>query len=301
MVEVAISGVHRSPGRRDILANFHGFAPERAGAGGGRAAAMARERPTHERGGHFSGKTRPSGVKLGNVCVDTRLGDSGSACACVRGRGWPDSTTGLHMSAGNGTNSSSTTSVNWSDKRIFTTGEAADVCKVSQQTIIRCFDSGRLGGFRVPGSKFRRIPRADLIKFMKDNEIPVDVLEAGPKRVLVVDDDPAIVEMFQDLLSRQSGLDVKVCATGYDAGLLTESFRPHLMILDYMLPDVNGNVVCQRLREREEFKDIKVIFVSGVVGHDEVAKLKAAGADDFVQKPFDVGRLLTRIKELLTA
>ena len=48
-----------------------------------------------------------------------------------------------------------------------TTGEAADVCKVSQQTIIRCFDSGRLGGFRVPGSKFRRIPRADLIKFMR--------------------------------------------------------------------------------------------------------------------------------------
>ena len=203
----------------------------------------------------------------------------------------------------NGTSTSAATagaSV-WADKRIFTTGEAAEVCKVSQQTIIRCFDSGRLGGFRVPGSKFRRIPRADLIKFMKDNEIPTHLLEAGPKRVLVVDDDPQIVEMFEDLLGKQNGLSVKTCGTGYDAGLLTESFRPHLIILDYMLPDINGNVVCRRLREREEFKDTKVIFVSGVVAQDEIEKLKAAGADDFVRKPFDVGTFMGRVKELLAA
>ena len=75
------------------------------------------------------------------------------------------------MSESNGTHAASQ---DWGDKRIFTTGEAADICKVSQQTIIRCFDSGRLGGFRVPGSKFRRIPRADLIKFMRENEIPTD-------------------------------------------------------------------------------------------------------------------------------
>ena len=57
----------------------------------------------------------------------------------------------------------------WADKKIFTTGEAAEVCKVSQQTIIRCFDSGRLKGFRVPGSRFRRIPRDELLRFMNDN------------------------------------------------------------------------------------------------------------------------------------
>lgn len=58
------------------------------------------------------------------------------------------------------------------EQTIFTTGEVAKICKVSQQTIIRCFDNGRIGGFRVPGSKFRRIPRAELLKFMQDNEIP---------------------------------------------------------------------------------------------------------------------------------
>lgn len=189
----------------------------------------------------------------------------------------------------------------WSDKRIFTTGEAAEVCKVSQQTVIRCFDSGRLGGFRVPGSKFRRIPRADLIKFMRENDIPTDILEKTGKRVLIVDDDPAIIEMFKDVLSKEPGYTLQVAATGYDAGLLTESFRPHLIILDYMLPDINGNVICKRLRERDEFKDTKIMFVSGVVAPDEVQQLRDAGANDFLAKPFDINDLKRRVVALLSA
>ena len=187
----------------------------------------------------------------------------------------------------------------WADKKIFTTGEAAEVCKVSQQTIIRCFDSGRLGGFRVPGSKFRRIPRAELIKFMVDNEIPVEVLETGVKRILVVDDDHQIVELFQDLLGRDQRFDVKTASTGYDAGLMTESFKPHLVILDYMLPDINGNVVCQRIREREASRDTKVIIVSGVVNQPEIDALLKAGADEYIKKPFNVQHLLARVTALL--
>lgn len=200
------------------------------------------------------------------------------------------------MSESNGTHSAPT---DWGDKRIFTTGEAAEICKVSQQTIIRCFDSGRLGGFRVPGSKFRRIPRADLIKFMRDNEIPTEILEGAGKRVLIVDDDQQILEMFKDLFGREADLDVKFASTGYDAGLLTESFRPHLIILDYMLPDINGNIVCKRLREREDMRDTRVLFVSGVVDQQGIAQLKAAGADDFLPKPFDVNELKARVRKLL--
>lgn len=183
----------------------------------------------------------------------------------------------------------------WSDKKIFTTGEAAEVCKVSQQTVIRCFDSGRLNGFRVPGSKFRRIPRSELIKFMQENDIPTDVLEGPAKRVLVVDDDPAILELFTDLLGRDPRWEIKTAATGYDAGLLTESFRPHMVILDYMLPDINGHIVCQRLRENESLKHTKVIIVSGVVNQAEIDKLLKSGADDFVKKPFNVQQIVDKM------
>lgn len=189
------------------------------------------------------------------------------------------------------------------EKRVFTTGEAAEVCKVSQQTIIRCFDSGRLGGFRVPGSKFRRIPRAELIKFMKANEIPLSNLEtylgSTTKRVLVVDDDPAILDLFRDLLGGDGRYEVKFASSGYEAGMLTESFRPHLLVLDFMLPDINGDAVCKRIRENENLSATKVLFVSGVVSEQEIERLTTAGASGFIAKPFNLNDLTGRIQTML--
>lgn len=186
-----------------------------------------------------------------------------------------------------------------SKKMVFTTGEAATLCKVSQQTIIRCFDSGRLAGFRVPGSKFRRIPREELMRFMRKNGIPTDILESGPKRILAVDDDPEILELFEDLFSRDSRFAFKTAGTGYDAGMMTESFKPHLIILDYMLPDVNGNIVCERIRQSETLSETKILFVSGVVNQEEIAALLDAGGDAFLKKPFDITELMRHIETLL--
>jgi excisionase family DNA binding protein len=187
----------------------------------------------------------------------------------------------------------------WAKKQVFTTGEAADICKVSQQTIIRCFDSGRLQGFRVPGSKFRRIPRAELLRFMKANDIPTDVLESTRKRILVVDDDEQIVELFLDVLGRDDRFDVRSAGTGYDAGMLTEQFKPHLILLDYMLPDINGNIVCDRVRANPDLASTKIIIVSGVVKREEIDELLKGGADDFVKKPFNINELVDRMAELL--
>lgn len=184
-------------------------------------------------------------------------------------------------------------------KNVYTTGEVAQICKVSQQTVIRCFDSGRLKGFRVPGSKFRRIPRDCLIQFMKENGIPLDSLESGKKRVLVVDDDEAIVEMLVELLERDGRFEVRTATSGYDAGLLTHEFRPDVIILDFKLPDINGNVVCRTLRSNPAFEHIKIIIISGVVDKDEIDELMAAGADDFLQKPFQIDELLARMVRLI--
>ncbi len=188
---------------------------------------------------------------------------------------------------------------NWAKKQVFTTGEAAEICKVSPQTIIRCFDAGRLHGFRVPGSRFRRIPRIELLRFMRAHDIPTDSLESAKKRVLVVDDDEQIVELFLDVLGRDDRFEVQTAATGYDAGVLTEQFRPHLVLLDYMLPDINGNLVCDRIRANPDLAGTKIIIVSGVVKPDEIDALMESGADDFVKKPFDIGELIERMKGLL--
>lgn len=184
-------------------------------------------------------------------------------------------------------------------KTVFTTGEAAEICKVSQQTIIRCFDSGRLKGFRVPGSRFRRIPRDALTQFMKENGIPPDALESGKSKILVVDDDPEIVELFVDVLERDGRFEVKTANTGYDAGIITSEFEPDLIILDYMLPDINGNVVCKTIRTKPEMEHTKIIIVSGVVNQDEINELLRSGADEFVKKPFNIEKLIERVGQLL--
>ncbi len=187
-----------------------------------------------------------------------------------------------------------------STKRVFTTGEAAAVCKVSQQTIIRCFDSGRLSGFRVPGSKFRRIPREELIRFMKANNIPLDQLTGGGRRrILIVDDDPAIIEVYREIFGRDDRYEVRTATNGYDAGLYTEQFKPHLVILDYMLPDIRGDHVCRRIRENPSLSQTRVLCVSGAASEPEFAAIRAAGAVGYVKKPFKVDELLATVGRVL--
>ena len=189
------------------------------------------------------------------------------------------------------------TSRDFADKQVFTTGEAAQVCGVSQQTIIRCFDSGRLGGFRVPGTKFRRIPRADLISFMKDNGIPSEILGDAKPRVLVVDDDDALLELVKEVLSSGDEFEVATASNGYDAGLLTERFRPDIILLDYMLPDINGNVVCDRIKSNPDTASTRIVIVSGAVDRQEIADLLDGGADDFIAKPFDPRELVECVRK----
>ncbi len=184
-------------------------------------------------------------------------------------------------------------------KTVFTTGEAAKICKVSQQTIIRCFDSGQLKGFRVPGSRFRRIPRDQLYSFMRDNGIPSDALDSGKRKVLIVDDDKELVELIADVLERDGRFEVRSVNNGFDAGMMVKDYSPDLIVLDVMLPDINGREVCQRVRKDLGADDVKIICISGMVEEDKVDELKAAGANDFLQKPFDVEALLERICRLL--
>ena len=184
-------------------------------------------------------------------------------------------------------------------KTVFTTGEAAKICKVSQQTIIRCFDNGSLKGFRVPGSRFRRIPRDQLFQFMKENGIPTDALESGKRKILIVDDDEELVELLVDVFERDGRFEIRSANNGFDAGMMVKEFRPDLVVLDVMLPDINGKEVCQRVRSDQSLESVNIICISGMVEQDKIQDLIESGANDFMHKPFTVDRLLDRACELL--
>ncbi|MCY2931543.1 MAG: response regulator [Planctomycetota bacterium] len=184
-------------------------------------------------------------------------------------------------------------------KPVYTTGEAAKICHFSQQTIIRCFENGTLTGFRIPGSKFRRIPHDALATFMDANGIPKDGLMGEAIRVLVVDDDPPIVELFAEALGTDGRFEVHTAGTGFDAGLMTENLRPDVLVMDYKLPDIDGHLVCQRIRGNPGLARTRILLVSGTVNPAEVGLLKRAGADEFIRKPFNVEFVKERILALV--
>src|SRR5262245_98021 len=184
-------------------------------------------------------------------------------------------------------------------KTVFTTGEAAKFLKVSQQTIIRCFDNGQLKVCRVPGSRFRRIPRDMLYKFMKDNGIPTDALESGKRKVLLVDDDTELVELMTKVLEEDGRFEVRIAQTGFDAGMLVKEYRPDIIVLDVMLPDINGKEVCHRVRADNTLEDVRILCISGMIEDDKIQDLKLAGADDFLHKPFEIEELIERMCALM--
>ncbi len=135
--------------------------------------------------------------------------------------------------------------------------------------------------------------------FMRENGIPTDALESGKRKVLIVDDDEDLVELISDVLERDGRFEVRTANNGFDAGMVVKEYRPDLIVLDIMLPDINGKEVCQRVRSDKAMDDVRIICISGMVEEDKVGELRAAGADDFMHKPFEVEQLIDRMCQLL--
>jgi len=130
---------------------------------------------------------------------------------------------------------------------------------------------------------------------MRDNGIPTDALESGKRKVLIVDDDDELVELITDALERDGRFEIRSVNNGFDAGMMVKEYQPDLIVLDVMLPDINGKEVCQRVRSDKSMDDVRIICISGMVEEDKVSELREAGANDFMHKPFEVERLVERM------
>jgi two-component system response regulator RpaA len=134
---------------------------------------------------------------------------------------------------------------------------------------------------------------------MKENGIPTDALESGRRRILVVDDDQAVVDLITEVLATDNRFETRSVNNGFAAGMLAKEYHPDLIILDVMLPDINGKAVCELVRGDPTMSDIKIICISGMVEEDKIEELKEAGADDFLHKPLDIDELIRRMCRLL--
>ncbi len=186
------------------------------------------------------------------------------------------------------------------NKDVLTTGEVAKICKVAPRTVTKWFDSGQLRGYRIPGSKDRRIPVGQLVRFMRQNSMPLEgMMHFTKTRVLIVDDEVEIVEMLRDLLGQQTNYDVHIAHNGFEAGVEAEKIKPHVMLLDINLGDINGREVCKTVRANAELQMTKVLAMSGHLTDDEGVALthNGGGFDGFLKKPFTMQGVIQAIED----
>jgi excisionase family DNA binding protein len=184
-------------------------------------------------------------------------------------------------------------------KDVLTTGEVAKICNVAPRTVSKWFDSGALRGYRIPGSKDRRIPLNQLIRFMKQHNMPLNGLMTGATRVLIVDDEQDIVEVLEKILEDEAKYEVEVARKGFEAGLIAERFRPHVLLLDMHLSDVDGREVAKAVKGNPDLQLTKVIAMSGKMTDEESQGLSAIGFDGFLKKPFHVRQVIESIEDAM--
>lgn len=182
-------------------------------------------------------------------------------------------------------------------KDVLTTGEVAKICNVAPRTVSKWFDSGQLRGYRIPGSKDRRIPVASLARFMKQHNIPMDGLSSGRTRVLIVDAEREVTDMLEKLLNEQANYEVRTCASGFASGIECEKFRPHVMLLDIHLPDINGEEVKRNIRDNPDLQLTKIVAMSSKLTDGQANQLLNTGFDGYLKKPFQLRSVIEAIED----
>ncbi len=184
---------------------------------------------------------------------------------------------------------------------ILTVSQAGKYCRVSPKTIINWIEAGHLKAYKTVGGH-RRIKKEDLDQFLRDKGMPLPEEPKGEerKKILVVDDDKIIVEtIVQSLEEDEYGYEMISASDGFEAGLQVSHFKPDLLILDIMMPDINGYEVCQKIKSNPETKDIKIIVLSAYLDDEAFKQMKEYGADACFSKPLPLEQLKYEVAKLL--
>ncbi len=182
------------------------------------------------------------------------------------------------------------------NKTVLTTFQAAEFCKITPNTLKNWIKSNGLQAHRTAGGHYR-ILKDDLLIFMKRNNIPVP--EKGliiRKRILIVDDDSMVRETMAKFIRKNySYLEVATAGDGFEAGIQVSQFNPDIIILDLMMPQMDGFSVCRRIKENPLTSAIRIIILTGFGIDKNVRKAYECGADLVLKKPLKSERLLEEI------
>jgi len=181
-------------------------------------------------------------------------------------------------------------------KTIFTTHEVSHLLHVNPRSVINWIEQNLLASYRTPGGH-RRIRREDLLAFIRKHQIPTPAALVEEKfSVLIVEDEEDITEILKTYFERQGGFEVQSVSDGITALIEVGRSKPDLLLLDVMIPGVDGVEVCRRIKADPE-NQTAILAISGQP--DWERKISQAGADAFMTKPLDLEQLHAEAKRLL--
>lgn len=178
-----------------------------------------------------------------------------------------------------------------------TTGEIARMCRVTKRTVIKWIDEGRLPGYRIPGSRHRRVSAKNLAEFMRRHGIPDYDRVAPRRRVLIIDDDQDFVSLLRDALCDTYTVDH--ASSALEAASRLPMFEPDIILVDIRLPDLSGMEVCRYFQPYKNERRAAVLAMSAYRNELDLNELRSSGADDFIPKPVKIAELRKRIRSLV--
>jgi excisionase family DNA binding protein len=183
-------------------------------------------------------------------------------------------------------------------KTVLTTGEVAKLCNVAPRTVSKWFDSGHLRGYRIPGSKDRRIPLDQLVRFMRAHGIPLNGLDQSRSRILVLDADVEFCRVLAKALADAGNFQVESAGSAFEAGAMAQSFRPRIMVVDVSLPDVNPTALVRFVHAHPDLRGAVLIGTAHSLTEGQGITLVHQGFAGWLVKPFAVSDLLKIVDQI---
>jgi len=182
-------------------------------------------------------------------------------------------------------------------KDILTTGQVAQICKVAPRTVTKWFDSGQLKGYRIPGGRDRRIPAAELMRFMKTHNMPTDQLEHDKVRILIVDSNWQLTNTVAEALRKNPLFNVETASSGFDAGLIAQKLEPHVILINLMSSDIDADHICSNIRNNPDLQTTKVIAFAEGLKPNEIGAVLKKGYDFCLADSSDIAEIIRAINQ----
>ena len=182
---------------------------------------------------------------------------------------------------------------------VLTTGDVAKICHVAPRTVSKWFDNGQLRGYRIPGSKDRRIPVSELVRFMKIHNMPTSELAVGNIRVLIADSNVKTALSLADILRSKADYEVQIVQSNFETGSVIQKFTPHVLLVSLLAEGIDAAAVCKGIHENEDLRTIKIIALVNNLSDSESTALLQKGFDGYVPYSADAIEVIKRIEEAI--